>query len=236
MDTVAEVMSALEKKGNSSTAKTYSRHGAPEATFGVKIGDLKPIAKAIKGKQDLALSLYETGNSDAMYLAGLVADGSQMTKKQIDQWVKSASWYLISEYTVPGVATEHAGARDIAMKWIKSKNEMIASAGWCTYVGVVATRDDSDLDLSEIKDLLKKIEVEIDAAANRVRYTMNGFVIAVGSYVKPLLKQAKQTARKIGVVSCDMGDTACKVPLASEYIEKIEKRGSVGKKRKTIKC
>ncbi len=63
---------------------------------------------------------------------------------------------------------------------------------------------------------------EIKGAQNRVRYTMNGFVIAVGSYVKPLFKQAKAAARQIGVVSVDVGETACNVPVATAYIEKIE--------------
>ena len=68
----------------------------------------------------------------------------------------------------------------------------------------------------------------------RDRYTMNGFVIAVGGYVKPLRKQAEATAKKIGKVSVEMGETSCKVPLATEYIKKVVARGS--KKRKTIKC
>jgi hypothetical protein len=65
---------------------------------------------------------------------------------------------------------------------------------------------------------------------------MNGFVIAVGTYVKPLLKEAKAAARQIGEVSVDVGETACNVPLATAYIEKSEAAGSVGKKRKTIRC
>ncbi|MBP86433.1 MAG: hypothetical protein CMJ64_06925 [Planctomycetaceae bacterium] len=65
---------------------------------------------------------------------------------------------------------------------------------------------------------------------------MNGFVIAVGGYVKPLLKQAKSTAKKLGNVSVDRGDTACKVPDALAYIEKMETGGRIGKKRKTIRC
>ena len=95
---------------------------------------------------------------------------------------------------------------------------------------------DDELDLAEIKALLKMIEREIDAAPNRVRYTMNQFVIAVGAYVLPLNKQAKATAKKLGKVEVDMHGTSCKVPLATEYIAKIEKAGRVGKKRKTIKC
>jgi hypothetical protein len=65
---------------------------------------------------------------------------------------------------------------------------------------------------------------------------MNGFVIAVGCYVEPLLEKAKAAAKAIGKVEVDMGETACKVPLATEYIEKVERMGRVGKKRKTIKC
>ena len=236
MDTVSSVMTQLESKGSEQTRKTYRRHGAPEEMFGVKVGDLKPIAKRIKGQQQLACDLYETGNSDAMYLAGLVADGAQMNKRQLNAWAKRASWYMISEYTVPSVAVESPHARELAIKWIDSKQESIAACGWCTYSGIVATRPDDELDAEEIKQLLERVVAQIGQAPNRVIMCMNGFVISVGSYVQPLLKQAKAIARKIGKVEVDMGDTACKVPLALEYIEKVEQAGRVGKKRKTMKC
>jgi hypothetical protein len=171
-----------------------------------------------------------------MYLAGLVADGSQMTKRELDAWARKASWYMIAEYTVPGVAVESPHARDRALKWISSKRESIAACGWCTYAGFIATRSDDSLDLDEIKGLLKRVTDEIDGAPDRVRYCMNGFVIAVGTYVPPLLRQAKAAAKKIGKVDVEMGGTSCKVPLALQYIEKVEAAGRVGKKRKTMKC
>jgi len=230
-------MKELKKKGSEQTRKIYQRHGASDNLFGVKAADLKVIAKSIKGDQELACELYETGNYDAMYLAGLVADGKGMTKKQLDDWAKSSGWLWISEYAVPWVAPERPHGRELAQKWMKSKKkESIASCGWCTYSGLVAITPDEELDLSEIKGLLKGIEKEIGSAANRVKYTMNGFVIAVGAYVRPVMKQAKATAKKLGKVHVDMGGTACKVPLALEYIEKIEKSGRAGKKRKTTRC
>ena len=236
MAVLTQIMSELKKKGSAQTRKIYAKHGASKNLFGVKVGDLKVIAKKIKGDQDLALQLYETGNFDAMYLAGIVADGGQMTRKQLENWAKAADWYMISEYTIPGVAHESKHAHSLAAKWIKSKSENIASSGWSTYSGIVATRDDSDLDKVEIKSHLKNIERQIHSAENRVRYTMNGFVIAVGAYVKPLLKQAKATAKKIGKVQVEMGETSCKVPLATDYIAKMESKNYIGKKRKTIKC
>ena len=84
MNTVDQVITELKNKGDEQTRKTYARHGAPTDTFGVKIADLKTIAKKIKGNQSLACELYESGNADAMYLAGMVADGSQMSKKQLE--------------------------------------------------------------------------------------------------------------------------------------------------------
>lgn len=236
VNTVNQVMKELKKKGSDSTRKTYLRHGAPDDLFAVKIADLKMIAKQIKGNQELACELYETGNHDAMYLAGLVADGSQMTKRQLDGWVKKATWHMLSEYTVAWVASESPHARDLAMKWMRSKKEPIAISGWSTYSAIVATRPDEELDLGEIRELLDRVGKEIDSAPNYVRCTMNAFVIAVGSYVRPLLAHARRVAKKLGTVSVDMGDTACQVPLATAYIDKVEKAGRIGKKRKTVKC
>jgi 3-methyladenine DNA glycosylase AlkD len=238
MPTVKSIMAELKKKGSEKTRNTCSRHGASaDRMFGVSIADLKLIAKKIKGEQELACELYETENLDAMYLAGIVADGSQMTKTQLQAWAKGAgNFAMLSEYTIPWVTVESSHARDLALKWIKSKKENIASSGWCTYSEIVATTPDEELDLAEIQGLLNIVVKEIHGAKNQVRYTMSGFVIAVGAYVKPLLKQAKRAAKTIDNVSVDMGDTACKVPLASAYIEKIETAGRIGKKRKTIRC
>ena len=237
MATEKQVMAELKKFGSEQTRKTYARHGADTSKmFGVKVGDLKAIAKKIKGNQDLACELYATGNYDAMYLAGIVADGAMMTKALLNTWVKNAAWRMISEYSVPGVASESKHCQDLALKWMKSKKEHVAACGWNTYAGLVATRPDDELDLDEIVKLLERIESEIDGVENRVKYVMNGFVISVGTYVKPLLKNAKQIAKSIGKVNVDVGDTSCKIPLATDYIAKVEKSGRIGKKRKSFKC
>ncbi len=107
MNSVEQVMAELNKKGTEQTRKTLRRHGVTGDLCGVKIADLKPIAKQIKGNQELACQLFETGNYDAMYLSGLVADGSQMTKRQLDSWAKMATCSPLCDYTVSAVASEH---------------------------------------------------------------------------------------------------------------------------------
>jgi hypothetical protein len=48
--------------------------------------------------------------------------------------------------------------------------------------------------------------------------------------------QAIQAGKQTGTVTVDMGDTECKVPYAPDYIKKVQDKGSVGKKRKSVKC
>jgi 3-methyladenine DNA glycosylase AlkD len=238
MPTAATILSALKSKGKEGTRKIYARHGmAADRVYGVSVADLKAVAKTIRGQQALALELYATGIMDAMYLAGMVADGAKMSRDELNQWAEGAAqMQMIAEYTVPWVAVENPIGRELAIEWVDSKKEHVASAGWCTYSGLVATKPDSALDLKEIESLLARVVRELADAPNRVRYTMNGFVVAVGTYVKPLLKQAKAAARQIGAVEVNMGDTACKVPLATEFIDRAEAAGKVGLKKKTIRC
>ena len=231
-----QVMKELEKKGSESIRKIFQNHGANEPMYGVKIADLKVIQKKVKKDHELAMELFATGNYDAMYLAGLIADESKMSRKDIQQWAERSHSSGISEYTVAWVAAESDFGWELGMKWIDSPKEKIASAGWNTLAGVIAMKPDNELDIPAIRKLLQRIIKEIHSAPNRVRYTMNGFIIGVGGYIRELTKEAIETAKKVGDVYVDMGGTACKVPAASDYIKKMEAKGYIGKKKKTVKC
>jgi len=231
-----QTMKLLESKGSEQTRKTFRRHGAPETMFGVKVGDLKPIAKLIKGDQKLAMELYATGNSDAMYLAGLVADGAKMKRAELDRWAKQATWQMISGSTVPWVASEHPEAVEMALKWIDSPKEDIAVAGWATLSCVVSVWPDEKLPLKQMDALVKHVVKSIHAAPNRVRYAMNHFIICCGTYVTALGDKSIAAAKKIGRVEVDLGETACQVPDAEPYILKSRRGQAIAPKRKTARC
>ena len=234
--TADEIVSELKSLGADGYKKILLNHGIQEPVFGVKIEYLKKIQKRVKKDYQLALELYDTGIYDAMYLAGLIADDLKMTRKDLQHWLDKTNSSTLSESTVAWVAAESRHGWELALKWIDSAKEGVAATGWATLAGLVALKDDADLDLAELKRLLERVQKTIHQQPNRVRYAMNGFVIAVGSYVKALTDLAIQTATKIGPVTVDMGATACKVPSAVEYIRKVQDRGAVGKKRKTVKC
>ena len=234
--TAEEVLKELEGYGNEGTKNIFLKHGAREPFYGVKVQDLKKIQKRVKTDHDLSLELYATGNSDAMYLAGLIADEKAISKADLNKWADGAYWYMISEYTVPWVAAETGYGYELGLEWIGSKEERIASAGWSTLSSCASLRPDEELDIDKYAELLDHVEHNIHKAPNRVRLTMNGFVIAIGSYIPALTTKAVEVGKKIGKVSVDMGGTACKVPPSPDYIQKVIDRGSIGKKRKSARC
>ncbi|WP_300570430.1 DNA alkylation repair protein [Flavobacterium sp.] len=234
--TVKEIMTELESYGEENIKKILLKHGVKEPFFGVKVEKLKVIQKRIKKDYALANELYFTNNADAMYLAGLIADDDKMTKEDLQAWVKLAVSNNINGYTVPWVAAESHHGFELALEWIDSNEEHIASAGWATLGGLVAIKSDEDLNMPALKNLLTRVEKTIQTEKNRVKYFMNAFVIAVGSYVKELTNEASAVATKIGVITVDMNGTSCKVPDANMYIKKVIDKNGIGKKKKTVKC
>jgi 3-methyladenine DNA glycosylase AlkD len=236
--TSKEVLAELKKAGSDQVKKLFLKHGAKEPFYGVKVEDMKKIMKKIKDdKQEVAYELFDSGISDAQYLAALLADGSQMSKKELQQWAEKASWSQISEFAVPWVTSENKkDGFDLALKWIDSKKETIASSGWCSLSSIISVWPDEELDIKTLMKLLTRVEKEIHKSQNRVKYGMNGFVIAVGSFVEALSPQAFATAKKIGEVYVDMGETSCQVPYAPMYIQKVIDKGYLGRKKKMAKC
>ncbi len=235
--TAAAILKELEALGSESIKRMLMKnHGIREPAFGVKIGDMKPIVKRIKKDYQLALDLYASGNYDAMYLAGLIADDARMSQQDLQRWVDQAYGGSLPGTTVPSVAAQGPHGREMALKWIDSSQPAIASAGWATLSCLVALKPDAELDLDELKKLLQHVKKEIHKAPDAVRHAMNGFIISVGGYVVPLNELAKKAAAEIGPLKADLGDNSCGMPDALEYIRKMEARGNLGKKRKTVKC
>ncbi len=233
--TSSEILTALKKLGNESTARVLRNHGAHDPCLGVKIGDMKPLQKQLKKNYALSLELYDSGVYDAMYLAGLIADPERMTKKDLTRWVKTAS-KPIASYVVGPIAAASPVGWDFALVWIKSKKEIECIAGWATLSALASIRPDSELDLDEYQRLLHVVERTIHSANDSARYQMNSFVISVGSYISSLTDSATDIGRRIGVLQVDMGNTACDVPFSPDYIQKVKERGRIGKKRTAAMC
>lgn len=231
-----QILRELKNLGNEGTRKTLLRHGAREPLFGVRIGDMQKLRKAVGINHEVALELFESGNYDAMYFASLVADDERMTKAQLRKWAKQAYGASLSGSAVPSVAAGSPRGWDLALEWIDSKSESVAETGWNTISSLISVRSDEELDLPALRKLLARVKREIGKAPNHVRYAMNNYVIAAGSFVAPLFETAMKTAEAIGEVTIDHGATSCQTPFAPDYLKKVQSMNRVSRKRKSTKC
>ncbi|WP_318502982.1 DNA alkylation repair protein [Bacillus sp. T3] len=230
------VMQELSTLGSERNKKTYIGNGAHEPLFGVATGKMKPIAKKIKKDQPLAEQLYATGNYDAMYFAGIIADPKMMTETDFERWIDGAYFYMLSDYVVAVTLAETDIAQAVADKWIASGEELRMSAGWSCYCWLLGNRLDSEFSESKIASMLDRVEQTIHASPDRTKSAMNNFIYTVGISYVPLHNKALETAKAIGPVEIKRDNKKSSILLAAETIQKELDRGKLGFKRKYVRC
>jgi 3-methyladenine DNA glycosylase AlkD len=215
---LSEVMAILEQLGTEQTRKTWARHGATGPMFGVLFGELFKLMKRIDVDHELARELWATGNVDARNLALKIADPLVMTPDELDRWAIENPMRMCSLY-VATLAAEGPHARNKVREWLSSSNERLRATGW-TLLGRL-----SDLDESFPEDQLlrgvEEIEKSIHSAPNDLKNDMNRALITIGGRSTAMRKSVLTAAKRIGEVTVDNGDTACKTPDIAQTVEKM---------------
>ncbi|MFF5815727.1 DNA alkylation repair protein [Lysinibacillus capsici] len=230
------VMQELEALGKERTKKMYMSNGAHEPLFGVATGAMKPIAKKIKIDQALAEELYATGNYDAMYFAGIIADPKAMTLEDFNRWMEAAYFYMLSDYVVAVTLAEAPIAQEVADAWIASGEELKMSAGWSCYCWLLGNRKDSEFSESKLANMLDVVKNTIHDVPERTKSAMNNFLYTVAISYVPLHEQAVATAQAIGPVEMKRDNKKSTQLNAYETIQKEIERGRIGFKRKYVRC
>jgi 3-methyladenine DNA glycosylase AlkD len=216
-----QVLSELKSLGTAQNRKVYARHGVQSAMYGVSYANLGKLKKKIKVDHGLALKLWGSRNHDARILATMIADPAQTREADLDAWAKEMDNYVITD-AFSGLASRTPHMHSKMKKWTRSKQEWIASAGW-NLVTQAALRD-AGLPNAYFEECLETIEQNIHKSKNRVRYAMNGALIAIGMRNAQLEKKAVAAAKRVGTVEVDHGETGCKTPDAVTYIQKAKGR------------
>ena len=231
-----DVMRELEALGKERLKKMYRANGAREPLFGVATGEMKPLFKKIGLNQELAERLYATGNYDAMYFAGIIAEPKKMTGEDFQRWIDGAYFYMLSDFVVAVTLAEAEIAQEVADGWIAGGQELSMSAGWSCYCWLLGNRPDREFSETKIARLLDTVQSTIHSAPDRAKYSMNNFLYTVAVSYVPLHDRAVEMARAVGPVEVDGDKPKSKVLLASERIQKAAEKGMLGFKRKHVRC
>ncbi len=216
-----EVLQQLEEMGTAQNRKVYTRHSVSGDQYGVSMANLKTLKKKIKVDQTMAQSLWATGNHDARILATMIADVKHIDDQTLEAWGRDLDNYVIAD-ALSGLIGQTRLARQKMETWTAAESEWVGQVGW-NLLAHLAMKDDSLPD-DYFRPYLDTIQRDIHYRKNRVRYSMNSALIAIGIRNEVLQEEAIAAAQKIGQVEVDHGETNCKTPDAIPYIQRTVAR------------
>ena len=144
--TTQEALAKLKALRNEKMLLHNKKHGAGDNQFGVKLGDIRNLAKSIKTNNELARSLWKTENLDARLLSTLIIDPKTLSPDEVDQMVRSASVAQLADWVNAYVVKEYPDKESLRKKWMTSSDPWAARAGWSLTSGRIARNADG-LDL-----------------------------------------------------------------------------------------
>jgi hypothetical protein len=233
---VAQIFAEFETLKTDRQRKYYLSQGAQEPVLGVPTGAMKPIAKQVKNNQAIAEELYATGNFDAMYLAGMIANTKIMTKNDFRRWLKSANFWMISDFIIAVSLSETPYAQELADEWIAGSGDYEMSAGWSCYEWLVGRLKDEAFERTKMAGMLTRIEQTYLTMPDRTQQSMRRFIVALAISYIPLHEEAKQTAAVIDAqIQTLPADQHLKRSVAEDIVHYLS-MSRLGFKRKYVRC
>lgn len=217
---VQEALARLESLGNDARRAHNTKAGAPDNQFGVKLGDIRALAKKIKSDHQLALQLWETGNVDAQLLATQIIEPKSLSADELDKLTRSTTCSQVADWLNAYVVAEHPDKDSLREKWMKAKDRWAARAGW----NLTASRINQGADDLDLAALLDRIEKELPKAKPEVQWTMNNTLGAIGIHHAEHRRRAIAIGEKIGLYRDWPVSKGCIPPYVPVWVEAMVKR------------
>lgn len=218
--TVDEILARLKSLGDDARHAHNKKAGAPDNQFGVKLGDLRAIAKEIKTNHALALELWETGNVEAQLLATLIIKPGSLSADELDRLTRSTTCSQVADWLNAYVVAQHPEKETLREKWMKAKDRWAARAGW----NLTASRVNKGADDLDLPALLDRIEKEMPKAAPEVQWTMNNTLGAIGIHHAEHRQRAVAIGEKIGLYRDWPVSKGCIIPYVPVWVDAMVKR------------
>ncbi len=218
--TFEEAILKLEESGNEKTKKMYISHGSNENAYGVKLGDLRALAKKIKIDHELALKLWVTNNFEAMMLATMIIDAKRLSENEIMNMINPVTFIQLRDefnYNVMYLSDHNLALRE---KLSKLEDELLGRLGWNLYIYAVMDKKEK-LDLNGLYDI---IEREMKDAQKLKQEAMNRCLVEIAVRHDELRERAIAIAEKIGKIDDRPVPKGCTSSYAPEWIAAVLRR------------
>ncbi len=217
---VQEILAQLESLRNEARRAHNKKSGAPDNQFGVKLGDIRTLAKKIKTNHALALELWETGNVEAQLLATLIMEPKTLSASEVDRLTRSTTCSQVADWLNSYVVAQHPEKDKLRDKWMKAKDCWAARAGW-HFTASHINKGANDLDFTA---LLDRIEKEMPKAPPEVQWTMNNTLAAIGIHHPSYRERAVAIGERIGLYRDWPVSKGCIPPYVPVWVDAMVKR------------
>lgn len=183
------VISDLKKLRNQKNIDGLARFGInPESALGITIVTLRKKAKEIGTNHQLALDLWASNIHEARLLATMIDNPSEVTKSQMNSWVKDFNSWDICDQCCNNLFRKTPYVKECLFKWVKNKRDFTRRAGF-VLMAVQAVHNKS-LSNSEIKDYFPLIIKYSTDDRNFVKKAVNWALRQIGKRNLELNKEA----------------------------------------------
>jgi len=218
--TVRQVLERLEALGEERVRARNRKLGAGEDQYGVRLGDIRKVAKEIGTDHEQALTLWETGNLEARLLAILMSNPQRLSIAELDAWVRAARFAQLADWLNAYIVAKHPDKERLRRSWMTDADPWAARAGWSLTAARVA-REAEELDLAA---LLDRIEAELATADPAAQWTMNNVLAGIGIHHAEHRDRAVAIGEALGVYRDYPVSKGCTSPFAPEWIGEMVRR------------
>ena len=166
-----------------------------ETALGVRIPELRRIARKIGRDHDLALGLWESGIHDARILAAMVDDPDRVSAKQMEEWVGAFNSWDLCDQVCGNLFDRTTLAWDKAVEWSRREEEFAKRAGF-TVMARLAVRDKEAPDRAFLA-FLPLIEGSAGDGRNYVKKGVNWALRQIGKRNRTLNAAAIALAKEL---------------------------------------
>jgi len=222
---IKEIIEEFEKLHDPTSIEGMKRGGInPEKAYGIRIPILRKMAKSIEKNRELAQQLWELGYRETMILAGMIDDPTQVTEKQMDDWISSPNftYWEIVDQTCMNLFYLTESAYKKAIEWSTREEEFEKRASFAL-MAVLAWKDKTALD-SKFEEFLPIIKRESTDNRNNVKKAVNWALRQIGKRNLYLNSKTLKTAKEILKIDSKSSKWIAKDAIKELESDAIQKR------------
>jgi 3-methyladenine DNA glycosylase AlkD len=220
---ISDVLMKLEALGTEQLRAQNVRHGYVGEQYGVKLGELRTIAKSIKLNTAFGLELWQTECLEARLVAVLIMKPKELSVDQLKMLVQTATYGHLADWVNSYLVKQHPDKEQLRVSWLSlnaNDEPWLARTAW----SLTTERVSKSPDGLDIAGVLKRIDNELATVPEPARWTMNFCLGELGINHAEFRDEAIAIGERVGAYRDYPTSKGCISPFVPLWVAAITER------------